>query len=380
MKIVIIGPAFPLRGGIAAFTERLANEFFKTNKEVEIVTYSLQYPKLLFPGKTQFSTSQNSCRVPIRVALNSINPFNWIALGKQIQKEAPDLVIFKFWMPFMAPALGSLARIIQKNKKSLCIALAHNVFPHEKRLGDKNLVRYFAKAMDGFMVLSESVKKDLESFGFNKPIKLSPHPLYDHYGERMDRSGALMKLKLDADWNYLLFFGLIRDYKGLDLALKAMASPKLKEMKLKMIVAGEFYGDSKHYFDLINSLGIQDRLLFHSKFIPDDWVSAYFSAASLVVQPYREATQSGVTQIAYHYNKPILVTDVGGLSELVPHQKVGYVSSRNPEEIATYILDYFEQEREAEFSANIKEVKKKYSWEKFLISFNDLVAEIQKKR
>ncbi len=379
MKIVIIGPAFPLRGGIAAFTERLANEVFKTNKEVEIVTYRLQYPKLLFPGKTQFSRSENTCKTPIRVALNSINPLNWIAVGNQIQKEAPDLVIFKFWMPFMAPALGTLARIIRKNKKSLCIAVAHNIFPHEKRFGDKSLVRYFAKAMDGFMVLSESVKKDLESFGFNKPIKLSPHPLYDHYGEEMDRSEALIKLNLDADWNYLLFFGIIRDYKGLDLALKAMASSKLKDLKVKLLVAGEFYGDSKTYFDLVNSLGIQDRVIFHSKFIPDDWVPTYFSAASLVVQPYREASQSGVTQIAYHYNKPILVTDVGGLSELVPHQKVGYVAGRNSEEIATSILDYFEQEREAGFSANIKEIKKKYSWDKFVISLNDLVADIQKK-
>ena len=379
-KIVIIGPAYPLRGGIAAFTERLADELLQEGDEVSIETYSLQYPSFLFPGKTQLSTEENSSKVPIQVSLNSINPFNWIRLGKRLQKAKPDIVIFKFWIPFMAPALGTLARIIRKNKVTKCIALAHNVLPHEKRIGDRSLSNYFIKAMDGFLVLSESVKKDLDGFDYKKPVRISPHPLYDHFGKLVNRDEAIEKLSLDPDWNYLLFFGFIREYKGLDLAIKALASAKLKGLKLKLIVAGEFYKDSKPYLDLVDTLGISDRVIFRSDFIPDKLVPAYFSAADLIVQPYKEATQSGVTQIAYHFNKPILVTDVGGLPELVPHQKVGYVSSLDPEEIASHILDFYSQKREEEFSNNIIEFKKKYSWKLFVEQFNKLMLDIEEGR
>lgn len=378
--IVIIGPAYPLRGGIATFTERLADELHKSGDDVSIETYSLQYPNFLFPGKTQFSTEENTSKIPIKASLNSINPFNWIRLGIRLKKAKPDIVIFKFWIPFMAPALGMLARIIRKNKVTKCVALAHNVLPHEKRIGDKNLSNYFIKAMDGFLVLSESVKKDLESFDYKKPVRLSPHPLYDHFGELENRELALKKLNLEADWNYLLFFGFIREYKGLDLALRALASPKLQKLKLKLIVAGEFYSDSKSYLDLVKALDISDRVIFHSNFITDSHIPTYFSAADLVVQPYKNATQSGVTQVAYHFNKPILVTNVGGLPELVPHQKAGYVSSLDPEEIASHILDFYTQEREKEFSDNIREFKKKYSWELFVQQFNALMEEIEESR
>jgi glycosyltransferase involved in cell wall biosynthesis len=375
--IVIIGPAYPLRGGIATFTERLADELHKSGDDVSIETYSLQYPNFLFPGKTQFSTEENTSKIPIKASLNSINPFNWIRLGKRLKKAKPDIVIFKFWIPFMAPALGMLARIIRKNKVTKCVALAHNVLPHEKRIGDKNLSNYFIKAMDGFLVLSESVKNDLEDFDYKKPVRLSPHPLYDHFGKLETREIALKKLNLEADCNYLLFFGFIREYKGLDLALKALASPKLKNLKLKLIVAGEFYSNSKSYLNLVKTLNISDRVIFHSNFITDSHIPTYFSAADLVVQPYKNATQSGVTQVAYHFNKPILVTNVGGLPELVPHQKVGYVSSLDPEEIASHILDFYTQEREKEFSDNIREFKKKYSWDLFVQQFNALMEEIE---
>ena len=376
-KIIVIGPAYPLRGGIAAFTERLSDELFKQGNDVSIETYSFQYPKFLFPGKTQLSTEENTSKVPIQVSLNSINPFNWISLGKRLKKAKPDIVIFKYWIPFMAPALGTLARIIKKNKVTKCIALAHNILPHEKRIGDRCLSKYFIKAMDGFLVLSESVKKDLESFNFKKPVRISSHPLYDHFGELLKREEALRILQLDTDYNYLLFFGFIREYKGLDLALKALASAKLKGLKLKLIVAGEFYSEAKSYHDLVNKLSISDRVIFRSDFISDSLVPAYFSAADLIVQPYKDATQSGVTQIAYHFNKPILVTNVGGLPELVPHKKAGYVSSLDTEEIASYILDFFKEKREKEFSANIFELKKKYSWKLFVERFNELITDIE---
>lgn len=379
-KIVIIGPAYPLRGGIATFTERLADELQKSGDEVSIETYSLQYPKLLFPGKTQWSTEKRQLAVPIRISLNSINPWNWLKLGYRLKREKPDLLIFKFWIPFMAPALGTIARIVRKNNITKCIGLAHNVLPHEQRIGDRLLSKYFVKAMDAFLVLSQSVKKDLETFDYKKPIRMSPHPLYDHFGEGLSRKAGLDKLDLNSDWNYLLFFGFIREYKGLDLALKAMASPKLKDLKVKLIVAGEFYSDSKPYFDLVDSLGIKDRVLFFSSFITDSQIPRFFAAADLIVQPYKNATQSGVTQVAYHFNKPILVTNVGGLPELVPHQKVGYVSGLDSEEIASYIHDFYTNNRAKAFSENIKTYKKKYSWELFVEQFNELVIDIEKAR
>ncbi|MBN1652103.1 MAG: glycosyltransferase family 4 protein [Bacteroidales bacterium] len=377
-KIVIIGPAYPLRGGIATFTERLAQELKNCGDDISIETYSLQYPKLLFPGKTQFSTEKTISAIPIHVSLNSIHPLNWVKLGYRLKREKPDLIIFKFWIPFMAPALGTIARIVRKNKITKCIGLAHNVLPHEKRLGDRLLSNYFVKAMDAFLVLSESVKKDLEGFAYTKPIRMSPHPLYDHFGEGLSRSVALEMLGLDSAWNYVLFFGFIREYKGLDLALKAMASSKLKDLKVKLIVAGEFYSDSKPYFDLVDAFGIKDRVLFFSSFITDSQIPGYFAAADLIVQPYKNATQSGVTQVAYHFNKPILVTNVGGLPELVPHQKVGYVSGLDPEEIASNILDFYAHNRAKEFSENIKVYKKKYSWELFVEQFNKLVIDLEK--
>lgn len=376
-KIIIIGPAYPLRGGIAAFTERLADELHKQGDDVSIETYSLQYPKFLFPGKTQLSSGENTAKVPIRVFLDSINPFNWIILGFRLRKMKPDIVIFKFWIPFMAPALGTIARIIKGNGVTKCIGLAHNILPHEKKAGDRFLSNYFIKAMDAFLVLSKSVKKDLQGFDFKKPVRLSPHPLYDHFGEGLSRIEALKKLHLDPEWNYLLFFGFIREYKGLDLALKALASVKLKDLKIRLIVAGEFYSDPKPYYDLVEALGISDRVIFNSDYITDSHIPTYFSAADLVVQPYKNATQSGVTQVAYHFNKPILVTNVGGLPELVPHQKVGYVSSLDPEEIAFHILDFYTQKREKEFSDNIRDFKKKYSWDLFVQQFNELMLEIE---
>lgn len=377
-KIILIGPAYPLRGGIAAFTERLATELMNNGHDVSIESYSLQYPNLLFPGKTQFSNGENSSKVLIHTSLNSINPISWIRLGNKIRKQKPHIVVFKFWIPFMAPALGTIARIIKKNKTTKCIAVAHNILPHEKKVGDRILAKYFVKAMDGFLVLSGSVSEELKSFRSQKPIRISPHPLYDHYGDRLQKGQAAQKLQLEPDWNYLLFFGFIRPYKGLDLALKALASTKLKELKIKLIVAGEFYSDPKPYLDLVQKLGIEHRVVFRSDYIPDELVSAYFSVADLVVQPYKEATQSGVTQIAYHFNKPVLVTNVGGLSELVPHQKAGYVSGLSAEEIAGYILDFYANNRETEFTNAILELKKKYSWKLFADQFGQLIQELDK--
>lgn len=362
MNIVIIGPANPYRGGIALFNERLAQAFQENNHKVEIVTFKLQYPSLFFPGKTQFSDDLPPSNIKITPLINSINPFNWIKVGLILKKQQPDLVIFSYWMPFMAPCFGTIASIIKKNKTSKIIGLIHNIIPHEKRFGDSFLTNFFTKRTDGFIVLSGNVEKDLKTFT-NNPIIKTPHPLYDNFGEPKSKLEAKKSLQLNPDFNYILFFGIIRKYKGLDILLNAFADQRLKNKKLKLLIAGEFYEDETEYLKIINDSNLQGNVIITKTFIPNNEVVNYFCAADIVVQPYRHATQSGVTQIAYHFNKPMLVTDVGGLKEMVPHQVVGYVVEPKTEAVADAIDDFYTHGKEEFFIKGIQQEKLKYSWQ-----------------
>ncbi|MBI2280141.1 MAG: glycosyltransferase [Bacteroidetes bacterium] len=362
MNIVIIGPAYPYRGGIALFNERLAKAFQENNHKVEIVTFKLQYPSIFFPGKTQFSNDLPPLNLKITQQINSINPFNWIKVGLRIKKQQPDLVIFSYWMPFMAPCFGTIASILKNNKKSKTIGLIHNIIPHEKRFGDSFLTNFFTKRTDGFIVLSGNVEKDLKTFT-NNPIIKTPHPLYDNFGEPKSKLEAKKSLQLNPDFNYILFFGIIRKYKGLDILLNAFADQRLKNKKLKLLIAGEFYEDETEYLKIINDSNLQGNVIITKTFIPNNEVVNYFCAADIVVQPYRHATQSGVTQIAYHFNKPMLVTDVGGLKEMVPHQVVGYVVEPKTEAVADAIDDFYTHGKEEFFIKGIQQEKLKYSWQ-----------------
>jgi glycosyltransferase involved in cell wall biosynthesis len=366
MKITIIGPSYPYRGGIALFSNRLAEALISEGHEVNIITFKLQYPSFLFPGKTQFSSDKKNNNLNITREINSVNPFNWIKVGKQIKKQQPDLVIFKYWMPFMAPCFGTIAKYIKKNNKTKILALVHNLIPHEKRMGDTLLTKYFLKSIDGFVVMSNSVLADLEQFDTIKPKVFSPHPLYDNFGRSKSREEALKALGLDASHRYMLFFGLIRKYKGLDLLLKAFADKNLNDGSIKLIVAGEFYEDDTEYLNIIKENNLENSIIITNKFIPDEEVVNYFCAADIIVQPYRNATQSGVTQIAYHFDKPMLVTNVGGLKEIVPHNKVGYVVQPNENEVAKALIDFYQNNRAIEFIEGVKEEKKKYSWTKMV--------------
>ena len=326
MKIIIVGTAYPYRGGLATFNERLATEFASQGNEVEMVTFTLQYPGFLFPGKTQYSNDPAPSNLKITRRVNSCNPFNWLKVGREIAKKNADLVIFAYWMSFMAPCMGTIARKIRKNGHSKVIALVHNMLPHEPNILDKMLPPYFVKSMDGFTALSQAVIDDINKFDKRScPKTFAPHPIYDHYGEKMSRETALQQLELDTECRYVLFFGFIRAYKGLDLLLQAFAQEELKNQNVKLIVAGEFYGDEQHYQEMIDQLGIRDKIVLHTDFIPNDRVKLYFNAADIVAQPYKTATQSGVTQIAFHFEKSMLVTNVGGLAEIVPDGKIGYV-------------------------------------------------------
>lgn len=363
MKVVIVGTSFPYRGGIAAFSDRLAQEFVKEGVDVEIFTFKLQYPSFLFPGKTQYSDADAPSGLTISEKINSICPTNWFKVGREISRKKPDVVIFTYWMSFFAPCFGTIARVIKRKCNAKCIGLIHNMIPHEKSVLDKIFPPYFVKAMDGFVALSKSVLADVESLDKNGKTKVfTPHPLYDHYGNIEDKTLAIRKLGLDENCRYMLFFGLVRAYKGLDLLIDAFADDRFRKMNVKLIVAGEFYDDEKPYLEQIERLGLKDRVIINNKYISDADVKDYFNAADIVVQPYKSATQSGVTQIAYHFEKPMLVTNVGGLKEIIPNGKVGYVVEPQPSAIADALVDFYENDRFAVFTEGVKEEKKKYAW------------------
>lgn len=377
MKVALLGTAHPYRGGLASYNERLGQQFITEGDDTEILTFSLQYPGIFFPGKTQFTKNKAPVGIKITRILNSVNPLNWIKTGYMIRKINPEILLIKYWHPFMAPCFGTVARIGKKGGKTRVICIFDNVIPHENRIVDRFLSNYFIKCIDGAIVMSRSVQDDLNTFRVNIPVMYSPHPLYDNYGPAISKADAIRILNLSQNYSYLLFFGFIRAYKGLDLLLEAFADKKLRNRNLKLIVAGEFYEDEAPYKRQIEKLGIQDDIILYDRFINEDEVAAFFCAADLVVQPYKSATQSGVTQIAYHFDKPMLVTDVGGLSEIVPNGRCGYIVKTEPKAISDAITDFFEHNRNSEFTAEVRKEKEKYTWNKMTAAIKDVYYKIE---
>lgn len=372
MKIIIVGTAFPYRGGLASYNERLAREFVKQGHDVEVVTFTLQYPSFLFPGKSQFSTEAAPTDIKVSREISSVNPFNWIKVGRAIKKKSADRVIFCYWMAFMAPCFGTIARFA-KSPKTKMVALIHNMIPHEPTILDKLFPKYFVDSMDGYVAMADSVVEDVKHFDkSDKPKVVSPHPIYDHYGELLTKKEAAMRLGLFDHKDYILFFGFIRQYKGLDLLLEAFADERLRQFPVKLIVAGEFYENPEPYLKIIQNLGLENHVVLRTKFIPDNDVRNYFSVADIIAQPYRTATQSGVSQIAYHFEKPMLVTNVGGLAEIIPDGKVGYVVDVDPKQIADALVDFYTQKRADNFIENIKVEKLKYEWSRMTEAIDNL--------
>ena len=374
-SIIIIGPAHPLRGGLATYNERLAKEFIDQGNKVKIYTFSLQYPGFLFPGTTQFSTEPAPKELNIKVCINSINPLNWVKIGNELKHQQPDIIIVRYWLPFMGPCLGTILRIVQKNKHTKVICIADNIIPHEKRIGDAAFTRYFVKPVDAFISMSEKVLKDLPLFAPTKPAKFIPHPLYDNFGEKINSFEARKYLSLDPTAQILLFFGFIRNYKGLDILLDSMKilQQNPATSNIKLLIAGEFYEDRRKYDEQIARLGIANRLILRTDFISDSEVKYYMCAADVVIQPYRSATQSGVTPLAYHFEKPMIVTNVGGLPSLVPDGKVGLIAEPNAAAIAAKIEEYFFK-GSAAFLPYLVEEKKKYSWDKMTTAIKALAG------
>ena len=379
-KVVIIGPAHPLRGGLATFNQRLAKQFNDEGHNCSLYSFSLQYPSFLFPGKTQYTDEPAPENLNIHTVINSVNPFNWIKIGNRLKKERPDIIIVRFWLPFMGPALGTILRRVRKNSYTKIICIADNVIPHEKRPGDKPFTKYFLKSCDAYVTMSEKVMADLRLFEKEKPAKLVSNPLYDNFGEIISKQEARKHLGLPENEKIILFFGFIRKYKGLDLLLEAIShlnNIKPETLNLKLLVAGEFYEDEKPYKDQIEKLGILEQMILRTDFIPDSEVKYYLCAADAVIQPYRNATQSGVTPLAYHFEKPMVVTNVGGLPSLVPNEKVGLVVEPEPQAIAEGILRFY-QLGEDFFIPHLRNEKQKYSWGKLTEAITGLAESIER--
>jgi glycosyltransferase involved in cell wall biosynthesis len=382
-KVIIIGPAHPLRGGLASFDHRLANEFIRSGFNTSIYSFSLQYPSFLFPGKTQFSTENPPEGLTIHSEINSINPINWLIVGSKLKKEKADILVVRYWLPFMGPALGTILRRASGNHYTKIIAITDNILPHEKRPGDKAFTGYFLHPCDGFITMSKDVLEDLRLFEKNKPALQVVHPLYDNFGEALSKPDARAWLRerkaipIRNEDKLILFFGFIRKYKGLDILLQAMADERIRNAGIKLLVAGEFYENDKPYLDLIRELNLSESLVLNTDFIPDPEVRYFLSAADAVIQPYRHATQSGVTPLAYHFEKPMIVSNVGGLPDLVPDGKVGLVTSPDPTSLASAIIRFYEL-GENSFIPHLRHEKQKYSWKNLVESILSIADDIQK--
>lgn len=372
-NVVIVGPAYPLRGGLATFNQRLAQQFLAEGWHCELLSFSLQYPSVLFPGKTQYSTDAAPKHLIIHSKINSVNPANWYAVGSWLRNKNAHLIVVRYWIPFMGPALGTILKEVRKNKHTKIVCIADNIIPHEHRPGDRTFTRYFLKQCDAFVTMSESVLEDLRRFEKTKPAHLVRHPLYDNFGAPKTIAEARKHLGLAPDDRIALFFGFVRHYKGLDLLLEAMAQPSIAASNIKLLIAGEFYEDEKPYLEIIQKHNLKDRIILRNHFIPDSEVAAYLCAADVVVQPYRSATQSGVTPLAYYFEKPMIVTNVGGLPHLVPHGKVGLICEPRVESIAEAMVAFYNIGAQ-HFIPHLRTEKEKYGWHRLTAALAQLAT------
>jgi glycosyltransferase involved in cell wall biosynthesis len=371
MKIAFLSTFYPFRGGIAQFNASLYRQLERRHS-VKAFTFTRQYPGFLFPGETQYVTPDDRADpVPAEAIIDTINPFSYVTAAARVAQFAPDALITKFWMPFFAPSLGFVSGKLRKRGVRV-VSVLDNVVPHERRPGDAAMIRYFLKRNDGFVVMSKTVERDLLRLMPDARYRLKPHPLYDHYGARTDVVEARRRLGLPENRKILLFFGFIRDYKGLDLLIEAL--PLLDET-YHVVVAGEVYGSFERYRILIDRHGLAHRVSLFLRYVGDPEVPDFFSAADVCVLPYRSATQSGIVQIAFHFLVPVIVTDVGGLSEMVQDGATGLViHDTEPRALATQVQRFFEQGLAAPFADRIDRQREQFSWSGFADTVEELCA------
>ncbi len=360
-KIIIIGPAYPYRGGNSLFITHLYNSL-KDNFDVRIYNYKLLYPSILFPGKTQFDESKSVIfKAPNERIVNSINPFNWISTASKIIKENADLVVFDWWHPFFGFCHFTISLLIKKKYKNKTLFITENVVSHESHFIDRILTKIGLSNSSMFLALSGIVEKELENFAKDKPVFRSELPIYECYSvtDNFDKDKFKEELGINSENNVLLFFGYVRKYKGLDLLIKAMPEIIRQKPNTILLIVGEFYDDPKTYLELMTSLAIADKLIVVNKFVPNEEVEKYYRISDLVVLPYRSATQSGILNVAYGFNKPVLVTNVGGLSEFVEDGLTGYVTEPdNPENISNGVLKFLREKNSINFDENISNYRR----------------------
>lgn len=371
MKIVIVSTAFPLRGGIAHYIALLARAL-SVRHEVEIITFKRQYPSFLFPGKSQEEQGELASTTPAPQRVDSINPLNWMSVGREIARRKPDVLLFKYWLPFFGPCFGTIARVVKRRCGARVLVICDNVIPHEHRPFDHAFTRYLFRATDAFIVQSHAVETELKNFWPGAHYQYVPHPVYELFGSGTDKAGARKDLAISAP-RVLLFFGYIRRYKGLQVLLEAMARV-VRTIDVHLVVVGEFYDEERRYRELIRSLNLERSVTVRSDYVPNSEVGRYFSAADAVVLPYLSATQSGIAQIAYNFDRPVIVSNVGGLAEVVIEGESGLVVPANdPDALAQSILRLYEGENLARLSAGVAREKKKYTWGNLVSGIEQIV-------
>ncbi len=372
MNIIIVGTAYPLRGGIAHYNALLYRELSRKHT-VHIITFKRQYPSFLFPGKTQNETGGELLNVPAEALIDSINPVNWFTVAKEIRRRKPDLIIFKYWLPFFGPCFGTIARLAKKGTSTRVLFICDNVIPHEKRPGDSVFTRFAFNAVDYFIVQSDAVEHDLTMFCRHAHYRKVAHPVYNIFGEPIEKREARKRLGITAN-RVVLFFGYIRKYKGLHVLLDSMNL--LKDAGIHLLAVGECYGDEHVYHDRVNALHLEETVTLVTDYVPNDRVGLFFSATDAVILPYLSATQSGIAQIAYNFDRPVIASRVGGLAEVVVDGKTGLlVPPDDVPALAQTIRKFFEDGNEEDFRTNVQEEKKKYTWEAMSRAIEDLAQQ-----
>jgi glycosyltransferase involved in cell wall biosynthesis len=372
MKIALVGPAYPYRGGIAHHTNMLYRTLRALGHEVDVITFTRQYPKILFPGKSQDEIGVEGEGIPSERMIDSLNPFNWIVVGRRLRKRNYDLIVFKFWLPFFAPAFGTIARLAHRKGRNDIMIVVDNFRPHERRPGDILLTKYLFRYCNTAITQSSEVERQLREAYPSLPHVMLPHPTYENFGDPIPRDDARARLGIVAP-KVLLFFGFVRRYKGLDRLLAAMPEIVRRVPDAHLLVVGEFYESAEPYLEQIRSGGVGERITIHDRYVSNEEVALWFSAADMLVLPYHHATNSGIAMIGYNFAVPAIVTNVGSLGEVVIDGLTGFVlDDASPDAIASAVERMYEGDTRERFSEAIIEERKKYSWERFAQGMVDL--------